>query len=361
MQQFQVSLILATLAMLLSPVALSQTPPGQALASQETAPELSTAERSAEPLATMPPKERQVAGGEEAAGKAGQLLEPNAVLKRTGAGVTAFIIDTGIRADHSEFSGRVLPGFSVINDGNGTSDCNGHGTHVAGIVGGRLRGVAKQVMLVPVRVMDCAGVGTVSGLITALEWVGNTKQRPAVANVSMGGIAFSALNAAVAALVAKGVTVVVAAGNKGVDACRASPASAPNVISVGATNKEGALARYSNFGPCVSIFAPGFEVISAWHTSESATKTLSGTSMASPSVAGLAALALETVPEASPLEVATFLVDHARHSRAAEASTNTPWGLMAWVASVLTDSADTQTLALKAMATLSAPPRSPGR
>ncbi len=338
MQDFRVSLTLAAMALLLSPLAWSQVPSGQALASHQTAPDLS------------------MASGEELFFDAGQTLDPHAVLKRTGAGVTAFILDTGIRADHSEFNGRVLPGFSVINDGNGTTDCNGHGTHVAGIVGGRLYGVAKQVMLVPVRVMDCAGVGTVSGLISALEWVGNTKQRPAVANVSMGGIASSAVNAAVAALVAKGVTVVVAAGNKGIDACKASPASAPNVISVGATTKEGALARYSNFGPCVNIFAPGFEVVSAWHTSDSATKTLSGTSMASPSVAGLAALALETVPEASPLEVATFLVDHARHSRTADSASNAPTGLLAWMSNALAGAADTQTLALKAMATLSAAP-----
>jgi len=338
MQQFNVSLTLATLALLLSPLAWSQTPSALALASNPSTPDLS------------------MARGEDFFVNAGLTLEPHAVLKRTGAGVTAFILDTGIREDHSEFSGRVLPGFSVIKDGKGTTDCNGHGTHVAGIVGGRLYGVAKQVMLVPVRVMDCAGVGTVSGLISALEWVGNTKQRPAVANVSMGGAASSALNTAIAALVAKGVTVVVAAGNKGIDACKASPASAPNVISVGATNKEGALARYSNFGPCVNIFAPGFEVTSAWHTSDSATKTLSGTSMASPSVAGLAALALETVPEASPLEVANFLVDHARHSRVAESATNVPMGLLAWMSSALSAAADSQTLALKAMATLSAAP-----
>ena len=338
MQRFNVSLTLATLALLLSPLAWSQTPSALALASTPSTPDLS------------------MARGEDFFVNAGLTLEPHAVLKRTGAGVTAFILDTGIREDHSEFSGRVLPGFSVINDGNGTTDCNGHGTHVAGIVGGRLYGVAKQVTLVPVRVMDCAGVGTVSGLISALEWVGNTKQRPAVANVSMGGAASSALNTAIAALVAKGVTVVVAAGNKGIDACKASPASAPNVISVGATNKEGALARYSNFGPCVNIFAPGFEVTSAWHTSDSATKTLSGTSMASPSVAGLAALALETVPEASPLDVVTFLVDHARHSRVAESATNVPTGLLAWMSSALSAAADSQTLALKAMATLSAAP-----
>jgi subtilisin family serine protease len=338
MQRFRVSLTLATLALLLSPLAWSQTPSALALASNPSTPDLS------------------MASGEDLFVNAGLALEPHAVLKRTGAGVTAFILDTGIREDHSEFSGRVLPGFSVINDGKGTTDCNGHGTHVAGIVGGRLYGVAKQVMLVPVRVMDCAGVGTVSGLISALEWVGNTKQRPAVANVSMGGAASSALNAAIAALVAKGVTVVVAAGNKGIDACKASPASAPNVISVGATNKEGALAPYSNFGPCVNIFAPGFEVTSAWHTSDSATKTLSGTSMASPSVAGLAALALETVPQASPLDVVTFLVDHARHSRVAESATNAPTGLLAWISNALSASADTQTLALKAMATLSTAP-----
>ena len=361
MHTFPVSKAVAALALLLSPLAWCQTPAVQALASVQVKAEAWSAESTAHAFATGAPKQRQMEADGAPMDKAWPALEPGAVLRRTGAGVTVFIIDTGIRADHSEFGGRVLPGFSVIHDGKGTSDCNGHGTHVAGIVGGRQLGVAKQVMLVPVRVMDCAGAGTANGLISALEWVGNTTQRPAVANLSVGGIASAAVNAAVAALVAKGVTVVVAAGNHSVDACKASPASAPHVIIVGATNGEGSLASYSNFGPCVTVFAQGSEVVSAWHTSDIATQTLTGTSMASPAVAGLAALTLETYPQASPQEVGTFLVDQAGHNRAGQASTSTPWSLIAWMTGALAGSAQTQTLAVKAMATLSTQPRTMAR
>ena len=364
MQVFRLVLTAAILAFVLVPGAWPQTQPGQALLSPQnrndrsiTAPD----EVSAGTLGAAAPTQRQAAGREEPVPPPGRALEPDAVLQRTGAGVTVFVIDTGIRADHSEFGGRVLPGFSVINDGHGTSDCNGHGTHVAGIVGGRQRGVAKQVQLVPVRVMDCAGAGTASGLISALEWVGNNRQGPAVANISVGGISSAPVNAAVAALVAKGVTVVVAAGNKSVDACQAAPANAPHVIIVGATSVEGTLASYSNFGPCVTVFAPGFEVLSAWHTSDKATHTLTGTSMASPAVAGLAALALETLPDASPREVGAFLVDHARQNRTPAGATNAPWSLVGWMASALIGSAQTQTLAVKAMATLSTQPRTMSR
>jgi len=356
MQTFRVSLTLAGFTLLFSSLAVSQTQSAQGMASGQTATEPWNPAQITEPQGAIH-KEREAAGHAVPLEKVRQTLESGTVVTGTGAGVTAFIIDTGIRASHSEFSGRVLPGYSVINDGNGTSDCNGHGTHVAGIVGGRLSGVAKQVMLVPVRIMDCAGAGTLKGLMSALEWVGNTKQRPAVANVSVSGPASVEMNKAIAALVAKEVTVVVSAGNNGVDACKASPASTPTVISVGATNKDGELASYSNFGPCVKIFSPGYEVMSAWHTGDNATKTLSGTSMASPKVAGLAALVLETAPAASPLEVATFLLEHASHNRATLEDSSPSQGSTASMTNAPAESAMANSLAFKAMATLSDAPR----
>jgi subtilisin family serine protease len=210
----------------------------------------------------------------------------------TGKGVNAFIIDTGIRASHQDFAGRVLPGYSAIADANGTNDCNGHGTHVAGTVGGTTWGVAKGVKLIPVRVLDCSGSGAYSGVIAGIDWVANSPLRPAVANLSLGGGASAALDAAIAGAVSKGVNVVVAAGNNNADACNYSPSRAPSAITVGATTSSDARASYSNYGSCLDIFAPGSSISSAWNTSDVATNTISGTSMASPHVAGVVALAL---------------------------------------------------------------------
>jgi aqualysin 1 len=181
----------------------------------------------------------------------------------TGSGVSAFIIDTGIRADHAEFTGRLLPGFTSISDANGTSDCNGHGTHVAGTVGGTTWGVAKQVSLTPVRVLNCKGSGTWSGVIAGIDWVASTTLRPAVANMSLSGGLSASVNAAVAGAVAKGVTMVVAAGNSNANACNYSPASEPSAITAGATTSSDARASYSNYGSCVDIFAPGSSITSA--------------------------------------------------------------------------------------------------
>jgi len=246
----------------------------------------------------------------------------------TGAGVRAFIIDTGIRASHSEFTGRVLAGFTAISDGNGTNDCNGHGTHVSGTVGGTTWGVAKGVTLVPVRVLDCNGSGTNSGVIAGIDWVTNHAVLPAVANMSLGGGLSSALNAAVANAVAHGVVMVVAAGNDSqfgnVSACTKSPASEPSAITVGATTSADARAVYSNVGTCVDIFAPGSGITSAWNTSNSATNTISGTSMATPHVTGAAALALETNPGASPAAVTSFLLAHATPNRLSSIGTGSP-------------------------------------
>jgi len=245
----------------------------------------------------------------------------------TGSGVSAFIIDTGIRADHVEFTGRLFPGYTVINDGRGTEDCNGHGTHVSGTVGGATWGVAKQVALRPVRVLDCRGSGTWSGVIAGIDWVAgedNKLRRPAVANMSLGGGKSSSVNAAVAGAVGKGVTIVVAAGNSNADACSYSPASEPSAITVGATTGSDARASYSNYGTCLDIFAPGSSITSAWYTSSSAANTISGTSMASPHVAGVAALVSGANRTASPGAIGSFLVTNATPERLSSAGTGSP-------------------------------------
>jgi subtilisin family serine protease len=236
-----------------------------------------------------------------------RLLNSQYYFNYTGLGVNAFIIDTGIRADHVDFAGRVQTGHNTVADTNGTHDCNGHGTHVAGTVGGSTWGVAKSVNLIPVRVLDCAGSGSWSGVISGIDWVAQSSLRPAVANLSLGGGKSTAVNAAVAGAVSQGVTMVVAAGNSNADACRYSPASEPSAITVAATTSSDQRASYSNYGKCVDIFAPGSSITSAWHTAVSATNTISGTSMASPHVAGVAALALAANPLASPAAVDTFL------------------------------------------------------
>lgn len=234
-------------------------------------------------------------------------LNTQYVYNSTGVGVTAFIIDTGILATHNEFTGRVGTGYTVISDGRGTTDCHGHGTHVAGTVGGVTYGVAKAVALTPVRVLNCSGSGYVSGVIAGVDWVAGSTARPAVANMSLGGGLYTPLNTAVAGAVAKGVTMVVAAGNDNADACRSSPASEPSALTVGATTSSDARASFSNYGTCVDIFAPGTSITSAWYTSISATNTISGTSMATPHVAGVAALVLSDHPDASPAAVGNFL------------------------------------------------------
>lgn len=247
----------------------------------------------------------------------------------TGAGVTAFIIDTGIRADHVEFTGRIKPGIGIVADGNGTNDCNGHGTHVAGTIGGTTWGVAKGVSLVPVRVLDCAGSGSWSDVIAGLDWVANHPARPAVANLSLGGAASASVDTAVNGAIAKGVAVVVAAGNDNADACNVSPARVPAAVTVGATTTLDYRASYSNVGACVDLFAPGHGVTSAWNTSATASQALSGTSMATPHVAGVAALMLQASPTATPAAVAAQLVATATPNRVQYPGTGSPNLLLA--------------------------------
>lgn len=238
-------------------------------------------------------------------------LDGNYTYNATGTGVKAYIIDTGIRATHTQFAGRVISGFTAVNDGQGTNDCNGHGTHVSGTVGGSTYGVAKNVTLVAVRVLDCNGSGTNSGVIAGVDWVtsDHLAGQPAVANMSLGGGASSALDTAVSNSISDGVTYAIAAGNSNVDACTTSPARVANAITVGSTTSTDARSSFSNFGTCLDIFAPGSSITSSWNTSDTATNTISGTSMATPHVAGVAALFLETNQTASPATVTAAIVN----------------------------------------------------
>ncbi len=227
----------------------------------------------------------------------------------TGQGVRAYVIDTGVRATHSEFGGRVAAGATAIDDGRGANDCNGHGTHVAGTIGGATYGVAKQVTIVPVRVLDCNGSGSTSGVIAGVDWVtSNAAGQSAVANMSLGGGASTALDNAVSNSIASGVTYAVAAGNESANACNGSPSRVGAALTVGSTTSTDARSSFSNYGSCVDLFAPGSSITSAWYTSDTATNTISGTSMATPHVAGVAALYLQGHPGASPSSVGSAIV-----------------------------------------------------
>lgn len=223
----------------------------------------------------------------------------------TGAGVTAYVIDTGIRISHAEFGGRARSGRDFVDDDADASDCNGHGTHVAGTIGGATYGVAKGVDLVAVRVLDCAGSGLWSDVIAGIDFVTADHQagEPAVANMSLGGGANIAVDLAVKNSIADGVAYAVAAGNSNAPACQFSPARVPEAMTSGASTINDAKASFSNWGSCMDWFAPGQSVTSAWGTGDTATNTISGTSMASPHTAGVAAQYLQSSPGASPATV----------------------------------------------------------
>jgi subtilisin family serine protease len=226
----------------------------------------------------------------------------------TGAGVNAYIIDTGIRYSHADFNGRAVFGFDAFTDGQQGNDCNGHGTHVAGTVGGTTWGVAKSVKLYAVRVLDCGGSGSWSGVIAGMDWVAANHIKPAVANLSLGGGASASVDEGLQRLINSGVATVVAAGNgnqggREQDACKYSPARVADAMTIGATTSTDAKTSWSNFGSCVDFFAPGAGITSAWYTSNTATNTISGTSMAAPHVAGVAALHLQGNPGHSNLQV----------------------------------------------------------
>jgi subtilisin family serine protease len=247
---------------------------------------------------------------------------------QAGAGVSVYVIDTGLNATHVDFTGRVGAGANFApNSGSllcdllgllcpapqpgNTTDCNGHGTHVAGTAAGTTWGVAKAATVIPVRVLGCGGSGSNSGVIAGVDWVAANAQLPAVANMSLGGGNSDALDQAVRNAINSGVTFVVAAGNDNANACTGSPNRVAEAITVGSTTNTDARSSFSNFGSCVDIFAPGSNITSAWHTSNTATSTISGTSMAAPHVAGAAALALGAAPSSTPDDVADTVIGNA--------------------------------------------------
>ncbi|MEW2380667.1 S8 family serine peptidase [Micromonospora sp. NPDC047707] len=240
----------------------------------------------------------------------------------TASNVRAYIIDTGIRTTHTQFGGRATWGTNTVDSNN--TDCNGHGTHVAGTVGGSTYGVAKQVRLVAVKVLNCSGSGTITGVVNGVNWVTANAVKPAVANMSLGGGASSALDNAVANSVASGITYAVAAGNSSANACNYSPARTRSALTVGSTTSSDARSSFSNYGSCLDIFAPGSSILSAYRTSDTATATLSGTSMAAPHVAGAAALVLSANPSWSPSQVGSYLTSNATTGKVTSPGSGSP-------------------------------------
>jgi subtilisin family serine protease len=247
----------------------------------------------------------------------------------TGAGVTAYVVDTGI-ALHPEFEDGLRAGYNTVPAANGTADraattdCDGHGTHVAGTIGGETYGVAKEVTLVPVRVLNCEGSGTWSGVIAGLDYiVGNHPAgAPAVANMSLGGSRNASVDAAVGRVISDGVTVAVAAGNSNQNACNSSPARVPAALTVGATDNTDRRAYFSNYGSCLDLFAPGVAIASTWL--DGGANSISGTSMASPHVAGVAALRLQATPAATPAAIASAVVASATANKVLSAGSKSP-------------------------------------
>ncbi|TDK28276.1 serine protease [Arthrobacter crusticola] len=227
----------------------------------------------------------------------------------TGAGVSAYVIDTGVLGSHTDFGTRVAPGWSAVPDGPGAGDCNGHGTHVAGTVAGATYGVAKAATIVPVRVLDCAGSGYTSDVVAGLDWVAahHPAGAAAVANLSLGGGTSTTVDAALQGVINDGVTAVVAAGNSAVDACGASPARVPAALTIAASDRTDAQAYFSNYGTCVDLYAPGVAITSASHSSTTGSASLSGTSMAAPHAAGAAAVLLSQNPALTPAQVSASL------------------------------------------------------
>ncbi|MEM6533640.1 MAG: S8 family serine peptidase [Myxococcota bacterium] len=245
-----------------------------------------------------------------------------------GTGVNAYVIDTGVRNTHEDFGGRAFSGVDTVDNDDDSTDCNGHGTHVAGTLGGTTWGVAKNVNIFGVRVLGCNGGGTTSGVIAGVDWVTENHVKPAVANMSLGGGVSAALDAAVRGSIEAGVVQVLAAGNSNADACSSSPARTAEAITVGSTTRTDQRSSFSNRGPCVDIFAPGSNITSAWFQNDTQTRTISGTSMASPHVAGAAAAYLSINPEATPQMVRDMLVQLSTPGRVSNPGNGSPNSLL---------------------------------
>lgn len=241
-----------------------------------------------------------------------------------GEGVTAYVIDTGVRVGHQDFGGRASSGFDAIDNDDDANDGNGHGTHVAGTIAGTEHGVAKKAKIVAVRVLDDSGSGTTEQVVAGIDWVTRHHSGPSVANMSLGGGVDEALDAAVTKAVASGVTFAVAAGNESADASTSSPARVPEAITVASSTKDDRQSDFSNFGKGVDIYAPGSDITSDWNTSDSATNTISGTSMATPHVTGAAAVYLAGHPDAPPAQVSAALTGGATADKISNPSSGTP-------------------------------------
>ncbi|MBA4861576.1 S8 family peptidase [Streptomyces sp. PSKA54] len=241
-----------------------------------------------------------------------------------GEGVTAYVIDTGVRISHQDFGGRASSGFDAIDNDDSADDGNGHGTHVAGTIAGEAHGIAKKAKIVAVRVLDDQGSGTTEQVVAGIDWVTANHQGPSVANMSLGGGVDEALDAAVQKAIASGVTFAVAAGNESTDASGGSPARVPEAITVASSTEADEQSSFSNYGSVVDIYAPGSEITSDWNTGDDATNTISGTSMATPHVAGAAAVYLAGHPAATPDEVAKALTDGATPDAISNATEGTP-------------------------------------
>ncbi|MFC9620676.1 S8 family serine peptidase [Streptomyces sp. NPDC056930] len=241
-----------------------------------------------------------------------------------GEGVTAYVIDTGVRTTHNEFEGRAASGYDAVDNDDSADDGNGHGTHVAGTIAGATYGVAKKAKIVAVRVLDDSGSGTTEQVVAGIDWVTANHEGPSVANMSLGGGADEALDAAVQKAIASGVTFAVAAGNESTDASESSPARVPEAITVASSTVDDEQSSFSNYGSIVDIYAPGSDITSSWNDSDDGSNTISGTSMATPHVVGAAAVYLSGHPDATPAEVATALTEGATPDAISDATEGTP-------------------------------------
>ncbi|MDX8053165.1 S8 family peptidase [Lentzea sp. BCCO 10_0798] len=257
-------------------------------------------------------------------------LDQRYTYNTTGSGVNAYIIDTGVRITHRDFGGRAKNGYDFVDNDAVAQDGNGHGTHVAGTVAGTLHGVAKQANIIGVRVLNNSGSGTIAGVVAGVNWVASNHVKPAVANMSLGGGANTSLDNAVSGAITRGVTFAVAAGNSNTNAANTSPARVAAALTVGSTERTDARSSFSNYGPVVDVFAPGGGITSTWNTSDTATNTISGTSMAAPHVAGVVARYLQGNRNVTPAQVATAITTNATNGKVTNPGANTTTRLLHW-------------------------------